>query len=232
MRRESYVGDGPPEPLMTDPAGDPAASAELTDSLSTAFLVLLESLSPEQRAAFLLHDVFDYSYAEVAEIVGTSEPNARQLAARARRHVGERRPRFDPSREQRQELARRFFAAAQEGDLAGLERLLADDVVLTGDGGGKVPALARALHGANRVARTLGAWARQGARRAGSSFRIVELNGQPGALLLDPAERVIGAMTLQIADGRVQGITSVVNPDKLGHLGEVADLRGYLTRNR
>ena len=127
----------------------------MADSLSLAMLVLLESLSPEQRAVLLLRDVFDYPYRGVAEIVGKSEDNVRQLATRARRHVEERRPRFETSREQREELAARFFAAAEHGDLAGLEALLAHDVALTGDGGGKVPALARTLRGRNRVARTL-----------------------------------------------------------------------------
>src|SRR5215203_5026537 len=136
----------------------------MADSLSLAFLVLLERLSPEQRAAFLLREVFDEPYDRIAEIVGTSEQNARQLATRARRHVEERRPRFEASRERREELATRFFAAAEEGDLAGLEALLAQDVVLHGDGGGKAPALARAVHGRARVVRTLGAWLRAGAR--------------------------------------------------------------------
>ena len=144
VRRETYPGEWLPEPLVSDGgSGDPAREAEVADSLSMAFLVLLESLSPEQRAAFLLHDVFDYDYGEVAAIVGKSQDNARQLAARARRLVQERRPRFESSRERRDELARRFFAAVQEGDLGGLESLLAEDVVLQGDGGGKVPALAR-----------------------------------------------------------------------------------------
>jgi RNA polymerase sigma-70 factor (ECF subfamily) len=224
VRRETYAGDWLPDPLVTGPAEE----VELAHSLSVALLVLLESLTPEQRAAFLLHDVFDYPYAEVASIVGTSEANARQLASRARRHVEERSPRFEPSREQREELADRFFAAVQEGDMGGLERLLADDVMLHGDGGGKVPALARAVQGARRVARTFGAWVRQ--RRAGTTMRRVELNGQPGVLILDAEDRLISAMALQIADGRVQAITSVVNPDKLAHLGEVADLREYLSR--
>ena len=183
-RRESYVGEWLPEPLVAETSADPARQAEMADSLSLAFLVLLESLSPEQRAAFLLHDVFDYGYAEIAQIVGKSEDNARQLAARARRHVGERRPRFEASPEERDELARRFFAAAQEGDLGALEALLAHDVVLHGDGGGKAPALARPLHGRSRVARTLLAWGRQGVRAAGGAIRQVEVNGQPGAVLI------------------------------------------------
>jgi DNA-directed RNA polymerase specialized sigma24 family protein len=228
--RECYVGEWLPEPLVADPAEDPGQQAEMADSLSLAFLVLLESLSPEQRAVLLLRDVFDYGYDEVARIVGKSEDNVRQLAARARRHVEERRPRFETSPEQRKELARRFFAAAEEGDLAGLEALLAHDVVLHGDGGGKVPAIARALHGRNRVARTLVAWARAGARAGGFELRPVEVNGQPGALTLDPDGGLIGVMALDIAEGQVQGVRSIVNPDKLGHIGPVADVRAFLAR--
>src|SRR3954463_13604617 len=123
-RRESYVGEWLPEPIITDGRDDPARHAETADSLSLAMLVLLESLSPEQRAVLLLHDVFDYGYAEIAEIVGKTEGNVRQLATRARKHVAQRRPRFQTSREQRDELAARFFAAVQQGDLGGLEALL------------------------------------------------------------------------------------------------------------
>jgi RNA polymerase sigma-70 factor (TIGR02957 family) len=227
-RRESYVGEWLPEPLVTDAGDDPARQAEMADSLSLAFLVLLESLSPEQRAVLLLHDVFDYGYGEIADIVGKSEENTRQLASRARAHVEERRPRFETSEEQRDELARRFFAAVQEGDLGGLEALLAHDVQLRGDGGGKVPALARVLHGRSRVARTLTAWGRQGAKIPGATIRPVEVNGQPGAVTLDGEGRVINVMALDIADGLVQGVNSIVNPDKLGHVGPVADIRALL----
>jgi RNA polymerase sigma-70 factor (TIGR02957 family) len=223
VRREAYVGEWLPEPLVTDPSADPARQAEMSDSLSLAFLVLLESLSPEQRAAFLLHDVFGYGYDEVADIVGKSEANARQLAARARRHVDDARPRFEASRERRDELARRFFAAARDGELDALEQLLAEDVVLHGDGGGKVPALGRAVHGARRVARTLAAWSKQGARVPGISFRLADVNGQPGAISMDGEGNIINVMALDIADGRVQGIRSIVNPDKLRHLGPTAN---------
>ncbi len=229
-RRERYVGEWLPEPLVTDPEPGPDQRVEEAESLSLAFLVLLETLSPEQRAALLLHDVFDYGYDEVAEIVGKSEDNARQLTSRARRHVQERRPRFEPSRDQRDALAERFFAAANDGDVEALEALLAEDVELHGDGGGKVPALARMLRGRDRVARTFIAWARQGRRIAGTSFRIVQLNGHPGALVFDANGHVVAAMALDVADGRVQAIRSVVNPDKLGHLGAVADVREYLAR--
>jgi RNA polymerase sigma-70 factor (ECF subfamily) len=228
VRRETYVGEWLPEPLVDD---DPARHAEMADSLSLAFLVLLESLSPEQRAAFLLREVFDYPYDQIAEIVGKSEDNARQLAARARRHVEERRPRFEASREARDALADRFFAAIGEGKLEDLEELLAEDVVLHGDGGGKAPALARALHGRPRVERTLKAWVKAGLRLLPVTWRRVEVNGQPGAMTLDPEGRVINVMALDIADGRIQAIRSVVNPDKLHHLGEVADLNALLRRD-
>ena len=229
-RRESYVGEWLPEPLVADVEETPARQAEMSDSLSLAFLVLLESLSPEQRAVLLLRDVFDYGYDEIAGIVGKSEDNVRQLASRARRHVEEGRPRFEASREQRDELARRFFAAAQGGEMAALESLLAEDVVLHGDGGGRVPALARSLHGRRRVAGTLLAWARQGAKTAGTAIRQVEVNGQPGGLMLDGEGRVIGVMALDIADEQIQGVRSIVNPDKLRHVGPVGDMRALLGR--
>ena len=231
VRRETYVGDWLPEPLVASPEDDPARRAEMADSLSLAFLVLLESLSPEQRAAFLLREVFDEPYDRIAEIVGTSEQNARQLAARARRHVEERRPRFEASREQREELANRFFAAVEEGDLEGLEELLAHDVVLRGDGGGKAPALARAVHGRARVMRTLTAWSRAATRFAGYDIRRAEVNGQPGALFFDSVGNLFSVMALDVAEGQIQGVSGIVNPDKLRHLGPVADL-GSLLRDR
>jgi RNA polymerase sigma-70 factor (ECF subfamily) len=223
MRRERYVGEWLPEPIVTDGVDDPARQAEMADSLSLAMLVLLESLSPEQRAVLLLHDVFDYRYPEIAAIIGKSEANVRQLATRARRHVEERRPRFESSREQREQLARRFFAAVREGDVAGLEALLAHDVTLTGDGGGKVPALARSLHGRSRVARTILNWVKLGARIPGASIRPAQVNGGPGALLLDASERLIAVWALEISGGQISAISSIVNPEKLGHLGPVAD---------
>jgi RNA polymerase sigma-70 factor (TIGR02957 family) len=228
VRRETYVGEWLPEPLLADPEADPARHAEVADTLSLAFLVLLESLSPEQRAVFLLREVFDYPYDRIAEIVGKSEDNVRQLNVRARRHVEERRVRFDASRDERERLADSFFAAAQEGDMPALEALLAEDVELHGDGGGKVPALARTLSGRPRVARTLRNWARAGARLAGVTRQRVDVNGQPGALFLDADGRVFSVMALDIADGQIQGIRSIVNPDKLGHLGEVADMSALL----
>src|SRR5919107_3330464 len=227
-RREHYVGEWLPEPIITDGGDDPAQQAEMADSLSLAMLVLLESLSPEQRAVLLLHDVFDYGYPEIAAIVGKSEDNVRQLATRARRHVEQRRPRFQTMREQRDELARRFFAAAEQGDLAGLEVLLAHDVELTGDGGGKVPALARSLHGRNRVARALINFFRQVARLPGVSLRPVEVKGGPGMLFLDAQQRLISVLALDIAGGRITSIGGIANPDKLTHLGPVADHKSLL----
>jgi RNA polymerase sigma-70 factor (ECF subfamily) len=228
VRRETYVGEWLPEPLVASADEDPARKAEMADSLSLAFLVLLESLSPEQRAAFLLREVFDEPYDRIAEIIGTSEQNARQLATRARRHVDERRPRFEASREQREELATRFFAAAEEGDLKGLEELLAHDVVFRGDGGGKAPAAARALHGRARVARTLIGGMRTLARLGGFTTRRAEVNGQPGALFFDGDGRLISVAILDIAEGQIQGVSAIANPDKLRHLGPVADVRALL----
>lgn len=224
VRREHYVGEWLPEPLITDGRDDPARQAETADSLSLAMLVLLESLSPEQRAVLLLHDVFGYAYGEITGIVGKSEDNVRQLASRARRHVKQRRPRFESTREHRDELARRFFAAAEHGDLAALEALLAADVTLTGDGGGKVPALARTLRGRSRVARVLVKGLRALARVAGLSWRPTEINGSPGALFLDREQRLLGVVALDIADGQITAVSSIVNPDKLAHLGPLADV--------
>jgi RNA polymerase sigma-70 factor (ECF subfamily) len=228
VRRERYVGEWLPEPIITDRHDDPARHAETADSLSLAMLVLLESLSPEQRAVLLLHDVFDYRYPQIAAILGKSEDNVRQLATRARRHVAQRRPRFQTTREQRDELARQFFAAAEHGDLAGLESLLAHDVQLTGDGGGKVPALARTLRGRTRVAGTLITWARLAARVPGLTLRPAEVNGGPGALYLDAQQRLIAVMALDIAGGQITRISSIVNPEKLRHLGPVGDFRSVV----
>jgi RNA polymerase sigma-70 factor (ECF subfamily) len=227
-RRERYVGEWLPEPIVTDGHDDPAQQAEMADSLSLAMLVLMESLSPEQRAALLLHDVFHYEYPEIATIVGKSQDNVRQLATRARRHVEQRRPRFQTTPQQRDELARRFFQAAEQGDLAGLEALLAHDVQLTGDGGGKVPALARSLHGRSRVARAVIDWVRRVARLPGLSLRPVEVNGDPGALFLDAEQRLIGVCALDTAGTQIRGISGIVNPDNVRHLGPVGDFKSLL----
>jgi RNA polymerase sigma-70 factor (TIGR02957 family) len=230
-RRESYVGEWLPEPIAA-PEEDPAAQAEQADSLSLSFLVLLESLTPEQRAAFLLHDVFDYGYGEVAEIIGTSEQNTRQLASRARRHVQEGRPRFEPSAEEREKLAASFFAAAERGDFDSLESLLAEDVELHGDGGGKVPAIKQPAFGQAKVAHMLRNWWSLIQRIGGIEIRPALINGQPGAEYRDDRGRLIGVISLDIAEGRIQTIRSVVNPEKLGHLGEVGDANALVRRIR
>ena len=231
-RRESYVGEWLPEPITERPEDDPARQAELADSLSLAFLVVLESLSPEQRAAFLLHDVFDYDYDRVAEIVGTSEVNARQLASRARRHVDEGRTRFDASEEQRDELAAGFFAAVEKGDFEALEALLAEDVELHGDGGGVAPAIRHPVYGRAKTAQMLRNFGRLAERIGGVQVRRVEVNGQPGAEFLDSDGKLINVLALDIADGRIQTIRSIVNPQKLGHLGPLADTQELFARIR
>jgi RNA polymerase sigma-70 factor (ECF subfamily) len=195
-------------------------------------LVLLETLSPEQRAVLLLHDVFDYGYPEIARIVGKSEANVRQLASRARRHVEQRRPRFQTTREQRDELARRFFRAAEHGDLGGLEALLAHDVELNADSGGKVPAIVDPLRGRSRVARALISWLHPDTRIAGVSLRCVEVNGGAGAVFLDPEQRLLGVWALEIRDGQVARISSIVNPEKLTHLGPVGDFTSLVNSAR
>ncbi len=232
-RREVYVGEWLPEPLLTDdgPRLDPADHAEQADSLSLAFLVLLEQLTPVERAVFLLHDVFGYGYDEIAKIVGKSEDNCRQLATRARRRIEEQKPRFEASREQRERLAERFFAAVQDGDVEALVDMLAADVVVYGDGGGKAPSWPRPIVGRDRVSRLFAGWGRQLAG-LGISIQLHEVNGQPGAVLLDPQQRIINVFSLDIADGVVQTIRSVVNPDKLGHLGPLADIRALLRQQR
>jgi RNA polymerase sigma-70 factor (TIGR02957 family) len=231
-RRETYVGEWLPEPITERPEDDPARQAELADSLSLAFLVVLESLSPEQRAAFLLHDVFDYDYDRVAEIVGTSEANARQLASRARRHVDQGRTRFDASEERRNELATNFFAAVENGDFEGLEALLAEDVELHGDGGGMAPAIRHPVFGRAKAAQMLRNWGRLAERIGGLQLRRVTVNGQPGAEFLDSDGKLINVLALDIADGQIQTIRSIVNPEKLGHLGPVADTKTLFARVR
>jgi RNA polymerase sigma-70 factor (ECF subfamily) len=224
VRRESYVGSWLPEPLLESTEPDPAEHAELSDSLSMAFLVLLESLAPAERAVFLLREVFGYDYAEIAQITGKSEPNCRQILARARRRIDERgRPRFEASRAESEEAARRFFTAIEGGDLDGLLRVLAPDVTSIGDGGGKALALTTPLHGRDRVARLWLGLARRGLKER-IRFELVRVNGQPGAVGYDEDGRVVGVIVLDIADGLVQATRSIINPDKLAHLGPLSDL--------
>ncbi|WP_262698798.1 MULTISPECIES: RNA polymerase sigma-70 factor [Streptomyces] len=222
VRREEYVGPWFPEPLLSDPYQDPARAVELADSVSMAALLLLERLSPLERAVFVLREVFAFGFDEIATAVGRSEAACRQLLVRARRHMEAGRPRFEADRQERQELATRFFEALKDGDVGGLRKLLAADVQLVGDGGGKAPQLARAVMGAENVARLLGnvfPWL----LRIDASIEPHEVNGQPGAILRDRDGKVLHTLVLDVLDGQIQTIRTVVNPDKLGHLGPVGD---------
>ncbi|WP_420000442.1 RNA polymerase sigma-70 factor [Streptomyces boninensis] len=222
VRREAYTGTWFPEPLLEDPYQDPQRSAELADSVSVAALVLLERLSPLERAVFVLREVFAFGYPQVAEAVERSESAVRQLAVRARRHMDAGRPRFEASREEQQELAARFFEALREGEVEGLRKLLAADVQMVGDGGGKGPQLARGLAGAEPVSKLLAAFF-PAVFSIDVTYELREINGQAGAILRDRDGKVINTVVLEVGEGRIQAIRSVTNPDKLGHLGEVAD---------
>jgi len=222
VRREEYVGPWFPEPLVTDPYSDPERSAELADSVSMAALLLLERLSPPERAVFVLREVFGFGFPEVAAAVGRSEAACRQLAVRARRHMDAGRPRFEADRREREELAARFFGALREGDVDGLCELLAADVQLAGDSGGKVPALARTIIGAENVTRVLVSifpWL----VRIDVTLEPSQVNGQPGAIFRDRDGKVLFTLALDVLDGQIQMVRSVSNPDKLAHLGPVAD---------
>jgi RNA polymerase sigma-70 factor, ECF subfamily len=232
VRRETYVGQWLPEPLLTDLAApDPASLAEQSDTLSMAFLLLLERLSPVERAVFLLHDVFSYSYDEIAEIVGRSQDACRQLGYRARKHVAEHQRRFDPSRRQSAELAARFFAAVGAGDMDGLVSMLAADAVVTGDSGGARPSWPRQITGRDRVGRLFASLGSQ-LRMAGGTIRLTGVNGQPGALFLDADGRLISVLTLEIAGGQVVAVRSVISRDKLRHLSPLAEVAGLLRQLR
>ena len=228
VRRETYVGDWLPEPVVV-PVGEPgpAEHAELADSLSMAFLVLLEALSPVERAVFMLREVFGYNYPAVARITGKTEVNCRQIFARARQHIAAGQAGGGvpaaARRAEGEELARRFFDAAAGGDLDALLTMLAPDVVFLGDGGGKAQALGQPLSGRQRVLRLLSGLFRRG-RVLGTSLRLAWVNGQPGAVTYDAEGRVVNVFALEIAGGTVQAIRSVVNPDKLGHLGPMSDV--------
>jgi RNA polymerase sigma-70 factor, ECF subfamily len=222
-RRETYVGQWLPEPLIEQEEPAMARQVEMAESLSMAFLLILETLSPIERAVFLLREVFEYEYFEIATIVDKSEDNCRQIFARAKRHIGAGKPRFEPSEEKRNELADRFVAACHNGDLQQLVQLLAEDAAFYGDGGGKAVAVLNPVHGADRVARLIAGLASKG-RAAQVSVRAVNVNGQPGAMTFDSAGRIINVFCLDIVDGAIQTIRSIVNPEKLRHLGPVSDL--------
>jgi RNA polymerase sigma-70 factor (ECF subfamily) len=222
VRREEYVGPWFPEPLLTDPYEDPERSVELADSMSMAALLLLERLTPLERAVFVLREVFGFGFAEIAQVVGSTETACRQLAVRGRRHMEAGRPRFEVNRREQEKLAERFFDAFREGDLDGLRDRLAADVQLVADSGGKAPQWARGIVGVENVARMLAAIASP-MPRVGLVVEPREVYGSPGAVFRDRDGKMLNTWTLEMLDGRIQAIRTVLNPDKLGHLGPVAD---------
>jgi RNA polymerase sigma-70 factor (TIGR02957 family) len=222
VRRESYVGTWLPEPLIAGGEPDPAELAETSDSLSMAFLVLLESLSPPERAVFLLREVFGYGYQEVAEAVGKTEPACRQIFARARRRIDEGRPRFETSRAEGEELTSLFLAAANGGDMTSLFERLAPDVLFYGDSGGLGEAtFITPVFGREQVAEVIGT---QLARtiELGASLHAAWVNGQPGIVARDAEGGLIAIIALDVLDGQVQAIRAVANPEKLRHIGPVS----------
>jgi RNA polymerase sigma-70 factor (ECF subfamily) len=218
IRREAYFGPWLPEPLVETGTTPAFERVELADSLSMAFLVLLESLSPTERAVFLLREVFEFDYPQIARIVDKSETYCRQLMRRARQHIDARKPRFDVRERQHGELATRFFGAIEDGDLEPLIAMLAADVVAYGDGGGNGPSLPRPVNGRDKVVRLLTAIG-NAAREFDLHFEQALINGQPGALLVDADRRLLNVVVLDVLDGSVQAIRSIANPDKLRHLG-------------
>jgi len=231
VRRETYVGPWLPEPVVEEREPAMARDLEMAESLSMAFLVILEALSPVERAVFLLREVFDYGYDEIASIVDKTEDNCRQIFARAKRHIDAGKPRFEASPEKRDDLAGRFFAACQSGDLEGLVRVLAADAVFHGDGGGKAAAVVNTVRGRERVVRLVNGLFTKG-KLAGVRVHRVMVNGQEGAMIFDAHDRLINVMAVDIAEGVVQSVRSVVNPEKLGHLGPLSDLARLPVRAR
>jgi len=218
VQREQYIGPWLPEPLLTsDERLAPLATIEQRESISFAFMVLLESLTPPERAVFLLHDVFDYSYEEIASIIGKSVANCRQLLHRAHKSVAERRPRFAPSTEQQQQIIGRFLAACQQSNVDALTEVLAREVTTWSDGGGKSAAATQPLHGRDKVSRfLLGLMSKAPADLA---FSEAEINGQP-AILLWIGGALYDVMSFEIADGQIQALRFVLNPDKLAYLAQ------------
>jgi RNA polymerase sigma-70 factor (ECF subfamily) len=230
-RRETYVGSWLPEPISTSP--DVAEHAELASSVELALLVVLETLSPLERAVFVLREAFELPFAEIAEIIGRAEPATRQLAKRAREHVQERRPRFDVDRAARREVTERFMAAAATGDLATLSGLFAEDVRLVSDGGGKARAPLRVIEGADKVSRFLGGISTPKAGQlfmksigveptASFDFAVADVNAAP-ALVVTVEGRPIIVVSLLISDGRVDGIYLMANPEKLARMSQTAE---------
>jgi RNA polymerase sigma-70 factor (TIGR02957 family) len=219
-RREAYVGPWLPEPLLTEAGPDAAERAELAESVSMAMLVVLESLTPDERAVFVLREVFGFEHAEIGATLGRSAPAVRQLAHRAREHVQARRPRFDVDWNQQREVTERFLAAAAGGDIEGLMSVLAPDVTLLTDGGGKARAALRPIIGAAKAARFLVAIAGRpymGVDISDMTLEAAEINGSPGTLITTDG-RAVAALTLTVADGRITGIQLLANPDKLASI--------------
>ena len=220
-RRETYVGPWLPEPLVTEYAPDASEPVELAESLSMAFLLMLERLSPAERAVLLLHDVFDFDYSEIATIVDKSEANCRQLLTRAKKHIGEPRARFDADPAQADRLLTRFIETVQAGDIDGLVGVLAEDITLWADGGGKVPGAAlQPVHGAESVARFVAQRARGGKERGGN-VRPTRINGQPGLIVyVNGSPQAV--LILGVRDGRIHDIYAIANPDKLSAVSQPA----------
>jgi len=222
VRRESYVGTWLPEPLLADTEPDPAELAVTSDSLSMAFLVLLESLAPAERAVFLLREVFGYDYSEIASITGKTEAACRQTFARSRRRIDEGRPRFETSRAEGDELTALFLAAADGGDMTSLLERLAPDVLFYGDSGGKGEAtFITPLYGREHVARLIRMQVRR-TLQLGASLSAAWVNGQPGVLAHDTDGGLIAVIAFDVLDGQIQAIRVVANPEKLGHIGPIS----------
>jgi RNA polymerase sigma-70 factor, ECF subfamily len=218
VRRETYVGPWLPEPIVADPSPGPSEQAELADSLSIAFLAVLESLSPVERAVYLLREVFCYGYDEIAAIVDRTEDNCRQLATRARRHIEAHRPRFAVTPEHQEELTERFMRAVETGDDDALVAMLAEDAVAYTDGGGKVRAAPRPIVGREKVARFVVVSSRRGAKLTPFTIRTATVNGRPGRMLVGEDGSVIGVMELDVDGDLIRAVNVVSNPDKLRHL--------------
>jgi RNA polymerase sigma-70 factor (ECF subfamily) len=225
VRREQYVGPWLPEPLIDEHAADAGEHAELADSLSQAFLVVLERLTPVERAAFLLREVFDYDYPEVAKVINRTEANTRQLVVRAKKHLEASHPRFDADEAIRDRLLERFLAAAEAGDIEGLAEMLAEDAAFYSDGGGKVIAARKPLFGGARIARAAIALARPNRRRRRRvlAHEFVTVGGQPGRISWTPDGKVYAVISIDVVAGKIQTIRVVRNPDKLRHLNRVID---------
>jgi RNA polymerase sigma-70 factor (ECF subfamily) len=220
VRRETYVGEWLPEPLVEDEAPQ---LVEDEDQISLAMLVLLERLSPDERAVFVLREAFDMPFGEIGDIIGASPDACRQRLSRARRRIDKEMPRFDPDPAERHALAHSFLRAAREGDFTALKAMLAPDVVMVGDGGGKARSLPKPMVGAQAVARTLATFYKI-ADEWGVTLHPAIVNGQPGFRSLAPDGRLVNVVQIDVADGRIQRIHSMLNPDKLSHIGLVSDL--------